>query len=201
MIARRRVLDELLAGIVQPSPVSAAMHTTDPDLAMEWFEQLWPVGIEGLVIKPAHGSYRPGDKTSWLKYKHHTDTPVIVAGITGALTRPEALIVGRYGSADGTLRVAGRTAKVDPGAAAELARLLTPATGAHPWPDRLPASWIGTLYGSHHPLDYVRIDPSLVIDVEVEAAAHDGRWRHVLRYRRPRTDLTPDQVPLDLNYD
>lgn len=30
------------------------------------------------------------------------------------------------------------------------------------------------LYGNRQPLDYVRVDPTLVVDVQVEAAAHDG---------------------------
>lgn len=78
------------------------------------------------MIKPANELYRPGDRTRWLKYKRHTDTPVIVAGITGMLARPESLIVARHDSTDGGLRVAGRTAKIGPAAAAELSHLLTP---------------------------------------------------------------------------
>lgn len=178
-------MEDLFAGIPMACPLVLGMQTADRAVAEVWFERLAGVGVEGLVIKAADGRYRPG-RRDWLKYKHHDSTEVIVGGVTGSLQRPQEVIVGH-------------TTPLTAAAAAELAALLIAAGGEHPWPERLPAGWAGGLSGQGPPIDYVRVEPRVVVEVRVDVAAERGRWRHALRYLRPRPDLTPADVPLDLD--
>ncbi|GAA3832019.1 hypothetical protein GCM10022226_61470 [Sphaerisporangium flaviroseum] len=55
------------------------------------------------------------------------------------------------------------------------------------------------LYGRHEAVDYIRVRPDLAVEIEVDVAAEHGRWRHPVRYLRPRTDLTTTDVPLELD--
>jgi ATP-dependent DNA ligase len=162
-----------------------------------WFERLARVGVEGLVVKAAEGRYRPG-RRGWLKYKHHDGTEAVVGGVTGSLHHPRQVIVGRCCSSGGGLRVVGCTAPLDASASADLAGLLVPADGGHPWPVRLPAGWVGGLSGQAL-VEYVRVEPAVVAEVRVDVAAEHGRWRHPVRYLRRRGDLTPADVLPDLH--
>jgi hypothetical protein len=83
----------------------------------------------------------------------------------------------------------------------ELAPLLSspwlPSRGvvAHPWPQRLPASWSGQL-DRPEPLRYVQVEPAVVGEIEVDTAFEHRRWRHRVWYVRPRLDLSVYDVPL-----
>lgn len=114
-------------------------------------------------------------------------------GITGTLTQPKDLILGRY-APDGELVIAGRTTTLRPDAARALAPLLTPAGPEHPWPGLLPPGW-----NTKGPTQYTRITPRIVVEVRVDVAATETRWRHGLRYLRPRPDIEPRHVPLGLD--
>ena len=63
------------------------LQTGDRDQAMEWFDSLAAVGIEGLMVKAASHPYRPGGR-DWLKVKHYTTTEVIIGGLTGTAGAP-----------------------------------------------------------------------------------------------------------------
>jgi len=65
----------------------------------------------------------------------------------------------------------------------------------HPWPRPLPASWSGQL-GQPRPLAYQQVAPTVVVEIEVDSAYEYQRWRHGVRYLRPRTDLSVYDVPL-----
>ncbi|MEU9886865.1 hypothetical protein [Sphaerisporangium sp. NPDC051011] len=71
----------------------------------------------------------------------------------------------------------------------------------HPWPTLLPSGWAGGLYGKTEPTQYLRVHLEPVVEIEVDVAAEHGRWRHALRYLRPRPDLDPADVPLGLDLD
>lgn len=40
------------------------------------------------------------------------------------------------------------------------------------------------------------MEPTLVVEIEVDTAYEHHRWRHRVRYLRPRLDLTARDVPL-----
>lgn len=60
-----------------------------------------------------------------------------------------------------------------------------------PWPQPLPAAWSGQL-GERRPLRYVPVQPTVVVEVEVDAAFDEdaGRWRHQARFVGVRADLS-----------
>jgi ATP-dependent DNA ligase len=198
LIVRRQALEELFASVPPAATLTLSMLTTDADEACRWFRTLIVAGVEGIMIKPAGDPYRPGTR-GWMKYKHRTTTEAIVGGVTGTLARPVTLVLGRY-TADEQLRVVGRSTPLRPPVAQQIAPLLIPAGPEHPWPDRLPSGWVG-LYGKHEAVDYIRVRPDLVVEIEVDVATEHGRWRHPVRVLGPRPDLTPADVPLDLNLD
>ncbi|WP_130333705.1 hypothetical protein [Micromonospora kangleipakensis] len=85
----------------------------------------------------------------------------------------------------------------------ELATLLSPLRlprrGAvtHPWPEPLPAARSGQV-DRPEPLPYIQVEPTVVADIEVDTAYEHHRWRHRVRYARPRTDRSVGDVPLVL---
>ncbi|WP_236009794.1 ATP-dependent DNA ligase [Actinomadura physcomitrii] len=194
---RRNILEHLLSGVPDTSPIVLCPQLRDAGEARVWFEILPAQGIEGLVVKAASGRYQEG-RRGWWKVKHRTTTEAVVGGVTGGAAAPETLILGRH-RPDGRLRVVGRSGPLPPAARRELAGLLTPAGDDHPWPAVLPPGWAGGLPGTEAPTPYVRVVPDLVVEISVDAAAEHGRWRHSVRYVRTRTDLHPMQIPKDLH--
>jgi hypothetical protein len=56
----------------------------------------------------------------------------------------------------------------------------------------LPATGFGQRPGEL--VDYLRVEPAVVIEVDVDAALEWGRYRHPARYRRLRLDLRPEDL-------
>lgn len=104
---------------------------------------------------------------------------------------PHTLLLGRYDD-DGQLRYTGRTTNLTQAASGTLTGLLTPARRGHPWTGwSFSAGW-----GSRETLDVTLVEPELVVEVGVDVARDaSGRWRHPARLHRPRTDLSPTDVP------
>ncbi|RCV49231.1 ATP-dependent DNA ligase [Marinitenerispora sediminis] len=190
---RREALERLFDGVEQPSPLTLGWQTADPETARDWYDTLPEVGVEGLVVKDARRSYRPG-RRDWEKYKHHLTTEAIVAGTIGPPDQPRELLLGRYDSRTGDLRVAGHTTELAPEQRDALGELLRRAEGDHPWPRRLAPRW-----GGKDPIVYVQVEPEVVVEVRVDPASTAERWRHVVRYLRPRTELRAQDVPRDLD--
>ncbi|MEV6865590.1 ATP-dependent DNA ligase [Streptosporangium subroseum] len=102
---RRGVLEELFADVPRTATLVLSMMTTDPGEAQRWFGSLTAVGVEGIMVKPADGLYRPGYR-GWGKYKARHTIEAIVGGVTGTLARPAELLLGRY-STSGRPRLIG----------------------------------------------------------------------------------------------
>jgi ATP-dependent DNA ligase len=102
---RREHLAQLLTDA--PPQLTLSPQTTDPQHARAWMTAWAPLGIEGVVIKGLGEPYRPGQR-SWLKVRSRSSTEAIIAGVTGTLSRPESLLLGRF-DADDVLRYVGRT--------------------------------------------------------------------------------------------
>jgi ATP-dependent DNA ligase len=185
---RRHILEELLA-TARP-PLQLSPQTTDYDVAAEWMRQYAaaPVGLEGVVAKGLADSYRSGHR-GWLKVRVRNTTEAIAGAVTGTLTRPERLVLGRFDNT-GTLRVVGSTSPLNAHQQANVAALLRPPTAAHPWPTELPSGW----YGSPGRIVVELVEPTLVVEISADNAYDHGRWRHLTRFIRPRPDLTPDEV-------
>ncbi|MER5775505.1 hypothetical protein ABT144_14645 [Streptomyces sp. NPDC002039] len=115
--------------------------TADPAKAWEWLDDWTDVsGVEGLVIKGMSRRYRPGAR-AWTKIRRRGTTEAIIGAITGTLTRPQLLILGRHDQS-GRLHGIGRTVPLRPDAARLVAEHLTPADPGHPWTGvRFASTW------------------------------------------------------------
>lgn len=197
LIERRAALEQLLAD--RADRLLLCPQTDDLTEATAMADEMGPLGVEGLVIKPASGRYRGGrHRGGWRKWRARHSTEAVVGGITGRRARPATLILGRYDS-DGRLRVVGRTGRLTDAQAAELAPLLHhPGTvrqrPTHPWPLPLPAGWLGHI-GQPEALPYRQVEPEVVVEVSADSAYEAGRWRHQTRYLRYRLDLSPWDTP------
>ncbi|WP_017556086.1 ATP-dependent DNA ligase [Nocardiopsis baichengensis] len=191
---RRARLERLFGGVDDPHLV-LGWQTGDPATAREWFDGLADAGIEGLVAKDDRRSYRPG-RRGWDKYKRVTTTEAVVGGVVGRPDRPWALILGRRDPGSGALRPVGRTHDLDEAQREGLDGLLSKAGDDHPWPRTLGPAW-----GRETRQPYTRVEPDLVVEVEPDASVAGGKWRHLVRYLRPRPDLSPGEVPEGLAID
>lgn len=186
---RRQAIEGLLD---KPRPGLGLMPaTTDPDAATAWLRDQ-PPGVEGVVAKKRDQRYRPGVR-GWQKLKARRTAEAVVGGVLGSLEQPGGLVLGRYEQE--RLRVAGRTGPLAPAAWAQVARLLRPSAGGHPWPSRLPASRFGQIPGDE--IDYVQVEPELIVEIEADTAFEQGRWRHATRFLRVRHDLAATDLEVD----
>jgi hypothetical protein len=114
----------------------------------------------------------------------------IVGAVTGSLTAPRTLLLGRYDTG-GRLRYTGRTTTLPQAAGRALAALLAPAGSEHPWTGwTFSAGW-----GAGGTLDVTVVQPKLVVEVGVDVARDSaGRWRHPARWHRVRLDVSPGDV-------
>ncbi|MEH0821455.1 MULTISPECIES: ATP-dependent DNA ligase [unclassified Micromonospora] len=192
-LAQRRAL---LAALIADAPAQLTLspQTTDVGQAREWLRTWTAAGIEGLLIKQLDSRYQP-DRRGWRKYRAYHTTEAIIGGVNPSVTDPQILLLGRLDDT-GRLRYTGRTHTLRPDQRAELADLLTPhpTTPEHPWPQPLPASWTGQLERPQ-PLPYVPVVPTVAAEIDVDTAYEHHRWRHLVRYRRPRLDLAVTDVP------
>ncbi len=197
LASRRAELERLLAGLPGTSRIVLCPQLRDVGEARLWFEILVAQGVEGLVVKAAAAPYKEG-RRGWWKVKHRTTTEAIIGGVTGTLEQPQTLLLGRY-TTGSTLRVVAHTTPLSPRARTALTGTLSRAGEEHPWPEPLPAGWAGGLPSTRDPIHYTRVAPTTVVEISVDAATEHGRWRHAARFVRPRPDLTPGDVPRDLN--
>nr|AOE46842.1 polydeoxyribonucleotide synthase [Streptomyces antibioticus] len=187
---RRAALEALFADHGLAAPLTLCPSTTDPAVARGWLE--WTAaGLEGLCFKRLDEPYVRGSR-SWRKYKVRATTEAIVGAVTGSLTAPRTVLLGRY-DAQGRLQYTGRSTTLSQAAGRALADLLTPPMGAHPWQGwTFSAGW-----GTQRALDVLLVEPDVVMEVAVDVARDSaGRWRHAVRPHRIRTDIDVAQVPL-----
>ncbi|MFJ1975316.1 hypothetical protein ACIO93_42615 [Streptomyces sp. NPDC087903] len=122
-----------------------------------------------------------------MKYKPRETTEAVVGAVTGTLTAPRTLLLGRYDDT-GLLQYTGRTATLTQTASSAVGVLLAPAQRGHPW-----AGWsFSAGWGSREKLDVTLVNPKLMVEVGIDVARDAaGRWRHPARFHRARPDLTP----------
>ncbi|MEU0896779.1 ATP-dependent DNA ligase [Streptomyces massasporeus] len=187
---RRAALESVFAAQHLSAPWALCPSTTDPDTVKEWLT--WAaVGIEGVVFKRLDAPYQSSVR-GWLKYKTRETTEAIVGGVTGPLTSPRSLLLGRY-DAQGRLQYTGRSTTLARAAGSTIAGHLTPAGPEHPWTGwTFSAGW-----GTTETLTVTLVHPKLVVEVGVDVARDaSGRWRHPARLHRARPDLSSADVPL-----
>lgn len=188
---RRALLEDLAPALASPLQLSPA--TRNASVAAEWLRQYLAadVGIHGLVVKGRGDRYRPG-RSGWLELRTRTTVEAVVGAVTGPPSRPDRLLLGLVDR--GVLVVAGCTGPLQPGEARALAPLLRVASpGDHPWPPELPSTRLGA-WTAQRRLPVTLVRPTLVVEISTDSAFDQNRWRHVVRYVRPRPDRDPADI-------
>ncbi|MFK0238621.1 ATP-dependent DNA ligase [Streptomyces vinaceus] len=188
---RRALLEQLFIDHALTAPWTLCPMTTDLAKAREWLQTWTDVsGVEGIVVKPLTSRYLPAYR-GWTKIRRRDTTEAVIGAITGNLTRPQFLILGRHDQT-GQLRAVGRTVPLRPEASRRVGEHLAAAGPGHPWTGvRFAASW-----GSREALDAVLVRPELVAEISADRAIdHGGVFRHPLRFQRLRLDVSVDDVP------
>jgi hypothetical protein len=104
-----------------------------------------------------------------------------VASVTGRVTAPPTLLLGRYDEA-GRLRFVARTAPLSATARHEVGGLLYPGGAEHPWQHRRFA--VG--WGSREMIDHRPVAPDVVVEFAGATAVDEGRYRHPVRLHARR---------------
>ena len=179
--------------------------TSDLALANDWFRRFEGAGLDGVMAKPASGSYEPNNRVM-LKVKHERECDCVVAGFrwhkNGENTRIGSLLLGLYDDA-GKLHHVGVAASFTDKKRRELVELLAPyreqALDHHPWrawaehmdaaPDRrMPGG--KSRWSQGKDLSWQPLRAELVAEVAYDHMQGD-RFRHTAQFRRWRTDKPP----------
>ncbi|MEU5810714.1 ATP-dependent DNA ligase [Streptomyces sp. NPDC047718] len=188
---RRARLENLFTDHALTAPWTLCPMTTEVATAREWLQSWTDVsGVEGILIKPLTSRYLPGYR-GWSKIRRRDTTEAVIGAITGTLTRPQLLVLGRHDH-DGRLRAVGRTVPLRPDASRQVGEHLAAAGPRHPWTGvQFAAAW-----GSRDVLDAVLVRPELVAEVSADRAVdRGGVFRHPLRFQRLRLDVSVADVP------
>ncbi|MFB7468218.1 hypothetical protein ACFCZ1_32850 [Streptomyces sp. NPDC056224] len=134
--------------------------TTDLVKAEEWLESWTEVsGVEGSVVKAMNQPYRTGYR-GWYKLRRRDTTEAIIGAITGTMTRPRLLLLGRHDT-HSHLHAIGRTVPLSPEATRLVGGNLPPADHGHPWTGLRSTS----ARGSRDVLDVTLVRPELVAEI------------------------------------
>src|SRR5579863_5617950 len=134
---RRHELELLISSA--PPPIHLTPATGDRRVASDWFRRFEGAGLDGVMAKPASGTYEP-NKRVMLKVKHERDCDCVVAGFRwhkrGDRTLLGSLLLGLFDDA-GALQHVGVCASFSAEKRRDLVDFLSPyrrgALVAHPW--------------------------------------------------------------------
>jgi ATP-dependent DNA ligase len=208
---RRQMLESVLSSAAPPIHLTPA--TSESSIAADWFRRFEGAGLDGVIAKPASGTYEP-NKRVMLKVKHERECDCVVAGFRwhkkGARTAVGSLLLGLFDET-GALQHVGVCASFTDKKRRELVEFLGPyrknALVKHPWKDwaehapaggdaehRMPGAqsrWSGGKDLSWEPLR-----PELVVEVAYDHMQGD-RFRHTAQFRRWRADKKPSDCTYD----
>ncbi|MFI1435022.1 ATP-dependent DNA ligase [Streptomyces lydicus] len=204
--ARREALVEALRP-ARP-PVYTAPATTDQELARRWFTQFEGAGLDGVVAKPLHLPYRPGDRALY-KIKHARTADCVVAGYRLHKSGPVvgSLLLGLH-DAEGQLQHVGVCASFPMARRRALVEELEPLrlddVTEHPWgawadeaahaSRRMPGG--PSRWSGGKDLSWVPLRPERVCEVAYDHMEGD-RFRHTAQFRHWRPDRTPESCTYD----
>jgi ATP-dependent DNA ligase len=197
---RRAELESVLSSAMPPLHLTPA--TREVRAAADWFNRFEGAGLDGVMAKPASGTYQPG-KRAMFKIKHERECDCVAAGFRWHKNGREAaigsLLLGLY-DATGSLQHVGVCASFTEEKRRELVKFLAPyrrnALAHHPWRrwadvesggdgQRMPGAQSRWSHGKD--LSWEPLRPELVVEVGYDHMQGD-RFRHVAHFRRWRFD-------------
>jgi ATP-dependent DNA ligase len=203
--ARRKRLESVLSSAKPPIHLTPA--TSDLNTAKDWFRRFEGAGLDGVIAKPAGGTYE-SNKRVMLKVKHERDCDCVVAGFRWYKKTDDpavgSLLLGLY-DASGALQHVGVCGSFPLKKRHELVEFLAPyrkdAVANHPWKRWAEAEGATPEMGQRMPgghsrwsqgkdLSWEPLRPELVVEVAYEHMQGD-RFRHLAQFRRWRTDKKP----------
>ena len=208
---RRQVLESLLASAAAPIHITPA--TSDSSVASDWFRRFEGAGLDGVMAKPASGTYEP-DKRVMFKVKHERDCDCVVAGFRwhkkGERTAVGSLLLGLFDDS-GALQHVGVCASFSTEKRLELTEFLAPyredALTGHPWKQwaehgpaiaetgqRMPGGQSRWSQGKD--LSWEPLRPELVVEVAYDHM-QGSRFRHTAQFRRWRQDKKPSDCTFE----
>ncbi len=208
---RRAQLEAALAGAAPPVHLTPA--TTDRALAADWFSRFEGAGLDGVMAKPARGTYEP-NKRVMLKVKHERDCDCVVAGFRwhkdSESTAVGSLLLGLYDD-EGALQHVGVVRELHRRRSARAGRLpravprerardrtrgrngrVTPGASTAQ-PQRMPGG--KSRWSQGKDLSWEPLRPELVVEVAYDHM-QGTRFRHTAQFRRWRTDKSPARLHL-----
>ena len=205
---RRSALEALLPRLEPPLHLTPA--TRDHATAADWFGRFEGAGFDGVIAKPAAGTYEP-NKRVMLKVKHARECDCVVAGFrwhkNGERTAVGSLLLGLYDTS-GNLQHVGVCASFTNANRRELVDFLAPyrmaALDGHPWREwaladsgdgqRRPGA--SSRWNSGKDLSWEPLRPELVVEVAYDHM-QGTRFRHTAQFRRWRLDKRPSDCTFD----
>jgi ATP-dependent DNA ligase len=208
---RRRQLESMFASAVPPIHITPA--TRERTLAADWFRRFEGAGFDGVMAKPALGTYEPNRRVM-LKIKHERECDCVVAGFrwhkNSERTAIGSLLLGLFDDA-GVLHHVGVCASFTASKRRELVEFLAEyradALSNHPWKhwaeyvaeaaeagQRIPGGLSRWSQGKD--LSWEPLRAELVVQVAYDHM-QGSRFRHTAQFRRWRTDKKPGDCTYD----
>jgi len=196
---RRRELESVLSSAV--APIHLTPVTNNSTVAADWFRRFEGAGLDGVMAKPADGTYE-SNKRVMLKVKHERDCDCVVAGFrwhrNGDREKVGSLLLGLFDDA-GSLQHVGVCASFTEQKRRELVEFLAPyrenALADHPW-----KHWAGEVdqrmpggqsrWSPGKDLSWEPLSVELVVEVAYDHM-QGSRFRHTAQFRRWREDKKP----------
>ncbi len=205
--AERRAQLEQVLGDIAP-PIYLTPMTRDRAVAAEWLMRFEGAGLDGVIAKPAEGTYQPG-KRAMIKVKHARTADCVVAGFRWHKSGKDtvgSLLLGLYDDR-GALHHVGVTSSFTMAMRKQLAVDLEPwrknAFENHPWREwaehsgdmtRMPGGQSRWSAGKDLSWEPLRIER--VCEVKYDHL-QGNRFRHAAVFLRWR----PDKQPSNCRYD
>jgi ATP-dependent DNA ligase len=208
LLERRRQLEAALSAATPPLHLSPC--TRDRALALDWFHRFEGAGFDGVIAKRASLQYVAG-KREMTKVKHDRTADCVVGGfrVHKDGRGVGSLLLGLYDAQD-QLHHVGVATGLDARKRTELLATLAPYrmddAAGHPWAhgmeadagesgeQRLPGGKSRWTQGRD--LSWTPVRPELVAEVAYDHM-QGTRFRHATRFRRLRSDRTPDSCRYD----
>lgn len=179
-VERRSLLERSLP---EDDLICITTQTDDISVADNWFEELAPMGLEGVVAKAASGPYRAG-KRGWVKVRAFDTLDAVVGGFRGTPDGASSLLLGLFED-DGSFRYIGQTTSLPERHRVRVARVLDALSADQSFTVGVmpgTARWENARFD-----DWIPVEPVLVCEVSYSRMDH-GFLRHAARIVRWRPD-------------